>query len=369
MSDFQLAQAFPPGEFLKDELEERGWTQSDLAEIMGRHVSVVNEILLGKRGLTPDTARALADALGGSAQFWLNLESIYRLWLLPKDDTVSRRAKLYATAPVREMIRRGWITASPSLDVLEQEVFDFMGDEESTFAHAARKSTSYDEPVTSAQRAWLCRARQLAPAVQVTQPFSRDKMPELVGQLRGLAEAPENVAHVPRILAGYGIRFLMIEALAGTKIDGASFWMDSIPVIVLSLRFDRIDHFWHTLMHEVAHIWFADGTVLDQDIVNGRPVDNDEIEQRADGFAAASLIPREHLHDFVVRIRPLFSAVRIQNFARTMQVHAGIVVGQLQHMHEIGYQNLRRMLVPVRDIITRTALTDGWGSQLPNSFT
>lgn len=365
MSDFQLAQAFPPGEFLRDELEERGWTQSDLAEIMGRHVSVVNEILLGKRALTPETARALADAFGGSAQFWLNLESIYRLWLLPKDDSVSRRAALFAKAPVREMIRRGWIKDSASLDVLEQELTAFLEE----FDHAARKSTSYDEPVTPSQWAWLCRARQLAPAVRVTAEFSRDKVPELVSQLRSLAEAPENVGHVPRVLASFGIRFLMVEALAGTKIDGASFWMDSTPVIVLSLRFDRIDHFWHTLMHEVAHIWFGDGTVLDQDIVNGRPLDSDDIEQRADGFAAASLIPREHLYDFVVRVRPLFSTVRIQNFARTMQVHAGIVVGQLQHMHEIGYQNLRRMLVPVRDIITRTALTDGWGSQLPNTFT
>ncbi len=92
MSDFQLAEAFPPGQFLRDELEERGWTQSDLAEIMGRPVSVVNEIILGKRMVTPETARALADALGGSAQFWLKLESIYRLWLLPNDDSVSRDA-------------------------------------------------------------------------------------------------------------------------------------------------------------------------------------------------------------------------------------------------------------------------------------
>lgn len=366
MSDFQLAEAFPPGEFLKDELEARGWTQSDLAEIMGRHVTVVNEILLGKRSLTPETARALADALGGSAQYWLNLESIYRLWLLPNDDSVSRRAALYTKAPVREMIRRGWIKETRSLDVLEREVLQFLGNE---FAHAARKSTSYDEPVTPSQRAWLCRARQLAPAVHLSGQFTRDNFPELVSQLRNLAEAPENVAQVPKVLTSFGIRFLMIEALGGTKIDGASFWLNGVPVIVLSLRYDRIDHFWHTLMHEVAHIWFGDGDTLDQEIVDGRVLDTDEVEKRADSFAAAALIPREHMLDFVVRVRPLFSATRIQNFARTMHVHAGIVVGQLQHMHEIGYQNLRRMLVPVRHIITRTALTDGWGYQLPHTFT
>ena len=364
MSDFPLAQAFPPGEFLKDELEARKWTQSDLADIMGRHVSVVNEIILGKRALTADTAQALADALGGSAQFWLNLESIYRLWLLPKDDSISRRARLFAKAPVREITRRGWITESQSIDVLEQEVENFL--QFANLAHAARKSTPYDEPMNPGQQAWLCRARQLAPAAQVTSQFSKAKFPELVAELKSLAEAPENAAHVPRVLAKYGIRFLMVEALAGAKIDGASFWLDSTPVIVLSLRFDRIDHFWFTLMHEIAHIWFEDGTVLDLDIVSAASPDQTEIEKRADNFASAALIPTEHLRDFIIRIRPLFSAIRIQNFARTMQVHAGIVVGQLQHMHEIGYQNLRRMLVPVRGIVTRTTLTDGWGSQLPD---
>jgi len=328
---------------------------------------MINDILSARRGVTPDTAQALADALGGSAQFWLNLESAYRLWRLPKDDKVSRRARLYAKAPVREMIRRGWIEGSESMDVLEREVLDFLGDSESSLAHAARKSTPYDEPSTPAQKAWLCRARQLAPGVQV-EKFSRNRMPELLYDLRSLADAPENIAQVPELLAHYGIRFLMIEALAGTKIDGAAFWMDTTPVIVLSLRFDRIDHFWHTLMHEVAHVWFGDGAVLDQDIVNEQPFEYGDVEQRANDYATEALVPRERLLDFVVRVRPLFSATRIQNFARTMEVHPGIVLGQLQHRHEIGYQSLRRMLVAVRGIITRTALTDGWGSELPSSF-
>ena len=103
MKSHAPAEVFPPGEFLKDELEARGWNQTDLAEIIGRGVTVVNEILSAKRGITPDTAQALADALGGSAQFWLNLESMYRLSLVGHSDVVSRRARLHAKAPYREM--------------------------------------------------------------------------------------------------------------------------------------------------------------------------------------------------------------------------------------------------------------------------
>ena len=366
---------FPPGEFLKDELDARGWNQTDFAEILGRGDTVVSEILSAKRGITPETAQALADALGGSAQFWLNLESMYRLSLVKKDDAVSKRARLYAKAPVREMIRRHWLEDSSSVDVLWREVLDFYDiaslEDDPTFAHASRKSTSYDDRPTPAQQAWLYRAWQLAPAANAAVPYSKKRIPKLIRELRILTEAPESVRLIPRMLSDYGIRFLLIEPLAGTRIDGAAFWLGRSPVIVVSLRYDRIDHFWFTLMHELSHVLHNDGTLLDQDIVSdkGRIVgDKPDYEDRANDFASNALIPREKMDDFIIRVRPLFSARRVQAFARTMEVHAGIVVGQLQHRHEISYANLRRLLVPVRQVIAGTAVTDGWGSQLPVSF-
>ena len=73
------AEVFPPGEFLRDELEMRGWSQTEFAEILGRGPKVVNEIILAKRAITPATALELSAALGTSARFWLNLESAYQL--------------------------------------------------------------------------------------------------------------------------------------------------------------------------------------------------------------------------------------------------------------------------------------------------
>ena len=51
------AQIFPPGEFIQEELESRGWTQEELAEIMGRPRRLVNELVAGKKAITPETAR------------------------------------------------------------------------------------------------------------------------------------------------------------------------------------------------------------------------------------------------------------------------------------------------------------------------
>ena len=71
MTERQVAEVFPPGEFIKEEIDARGWTQNDLADITGKSVRLISEVILGKRALTPDTAQVLADALGTSAQFWM----------------------------------------------------------------------------------------------------------------------------------------------------------------------------------------------------------------------------------------------------------------------------------------------------------
>src|SRR5215470_9304301 len=97
MADRIPADVFPPGEFIRDELEARGWTQTEFAEIIGRPKRTVNELITGKRGITPETARELAAALGPSAQFWMNLDAAYQLSkVAPATDRIAREAALRA---------------------------------------------------------------------------------------------------------------------------------------------------------------------------------------------------------------------------------------------------------------------------------
>lgn len=73
--------AIPPGEILAEELEARSMTQRQLAEEMGRPAQVINEIIKGKKAITPATALQLEDALGPSAEFWMGLQTTYGLTL------------------------------------------------------------------------------------------------------------------------------------------------------------------------------------------------------------------------------------------------------------------------------------------------
>ena len=378
MDNRVVAEVFPPGVFIKEELEERGWTQTDLAVILGVYPSMVNEIITSKRSISPEIANGLGVAFGTGGQFWLNMDAVYQLSRTkPSDDAIARRARLYERFPVRDITRRHWVEHSDNIDVLEKRFCDFFGiaacDENPIIAHAPRKTATkisrYDETNT-APAAWLCRARKLAPVVHIDGRFSDASLARALVELRNLLPNPEDTRHVPRILSKAGIRLLVIEPIANTRIDGATLWLNaSSPVMALSLRYDRIDWFWFTLMHEIDHVQNREGMevpVVDADIVGehiaGKEDDKPGNEKRADRFASDFLVAKAEMDKFIARIKPLYSKTRIRLFAQRLQVHPGVVVGQLQRRGEIEYRHNREMLEKVRAILTSSALTDGYGN-------
>lgn len=372
MAEHIPAEVFPPGEFLRDELEARGWTQADLAKVLGRPLQTVNEILAGRKTITPETAQGLGAALGTSAQFWLNLESAYRLSKARQNSSdVTSRARLYSLAPVNDMVRRGWIKGADDPKALEEELLRFFDarslEDAPSVCFAARKSTTYEE-TTPAQLAWVCRAKRIAKGVGATR-FDPKVFREGLPELRRLIASEHDVRQAPKFLAELGVRLVVVEHLPRTRIDGAALWIDErTPVVAVSFRHDRIDWFWFTLCHELAHIRNGDCESLDSNLVGeGRQptADKPEIEQRADREAAELLVPAKEMEGFIRRVQPLYYKKKIIQFANRIQVHPGIIVGQLQHRDEIKYSHSREMLVKVRDAVVAATLTDGWGHTLP----
>ena len=367
-----------PGGAIRAKMEERGWTQLDLANIMGRPLQRVSDIITGKRQITPRTATELGAAFGTTAQWWMNQESAYRLSQINNKDlpTVSRRARLFALGPVNEMVKRGWLEQSRDVAVLEHRFMQFVDadnlDVAPTFyAHAFRKSTPYHTD-TPAQTLWLFRVRQLAGLVHAAR-YSDDRYEEIVEGLRKLVPSPEEVRHVPRLLAEAGVRLVVVEPLKSTRVDGVCFWLaDDAPVVAISMRYNRIDYFWHTLMHELAHLRNQDGLANDRatiDVERERQSDSTLAHEReADSIATETLVPGDALENFISRLAPLYSSRAIRGFATTNGTHAGIVVGQLQHRGEVPYSQYRQLLVPVRNFIVEAALTDGWGHTISVPF-
>lgn len=364
------AEVFPPGEFLRDELEARNWTQTEFSEIIGKDTRLVYEIINAKRAITPETAIIFGEALGTSPEIWMNLESQFQLSKVrPKTTSISHKAQLHTKFPVREMIKRGWIEDTKNVELLEKQLFSFFGikglDETPTLQHAAKKQT-YSE-ISILQIAWLCRARKIsfsAPA----QKYNSANLASTMEEIKAELEYVDGIRNIAPILAKAGIRFVVVEALAGSKIDGACFWLDNkSPVIAMSLRYDRVDNFWHTLMHELDHIKHAEGMnqpIIDVDILNFESEEKPAIEIRANEAAANCLVSHDEMTGFIARVSPIFSDDTILGFAKRIHVHPGIIIGQLQNRNLLHWSFYRKRLEKIREYVIASAITDGYGQMI-----
>lgn len=351
------ARIVPPGRILERELEERGWTQRDLAEIMGRPPQAINEIVRGVKQITPETAIELAAVFGTSPEMWSNLEATYRLRRAQQhrdipNQQIARRSQLFSLAPVAELIRRGWIRAREDIGDLEQDVcrfLDIRSLEETPVLAATCRHTRERGPEHAAQVAWVRRVQQLGRQHEVA-PFDQARLHRAIPDIRALAQRVEDIVHVPHLLHTLGIRFVIVRHLHRTSIDGAVCVLNGQPIIALSLRYDRIDAFWFTLMHELAHL------VLGHQQFHLDNLDDQEANQiaqevEANQQARAWLVNQQNLQTFVAHTHPYISRATIMHFAETEGVHPGIVLGQLHYDKIVPYKNLRRLLVKVSPLL------------------
>ena len=102
--------AEPPGVFIREELEARGWTQRDLAFILDCSEQTVTKLISGKSGISAEMAKALAEAFGTSASLWAGLQKEWELReARDPDPAIRARAAMQTAFPIREMISRGWL--------------------------------------------------------------------------------------------------------------------------------------------------------------------------------------------------------------------------------------------------------------------
>jgi HTH-type transcriptional regulator / antitoxin HigA len=337
----------PPGEILKEELDARGWTQKDLATILDRPEQAISEIIKGTKQITPATALELGGALGTSAETWINLEAQYRLALArdarPSDE-ISERARLYGLAPVAEILRRGWIKGSPDPTELARQMCEFMGiatiwDEPETLA--ALRASGSRGPQESAVLAWLKRVEHLA-TEQRLPAFDVGRLEQSLPEVLERSQTAAGVRELPGLLGLSGVHFLVVPHLPKSFLDGGSQWVDDRPVVAVTLRYDRIDSLWFTLMHEVAHILFGHRDLLAETLWGGdRDAPN---EGEANRWAEEQLVPAEDYAVLTGRAVTRPTLADITAFARRIRRHPGIVVGRLQRDEILGYSQARSTL-------------------------
>lgn len=368
-----------PGEFIEEELDARGWTQADLAFVLGWDVSQLNRLIKGKTDVTAESALILADAFDMPAEFFLNLQKLYDLGQAKKADPgVRTRASWASVFPVREMIKRGWIEDSESslLDVQMVRFFNKARRDEVPFvsnaepiSHAARKSSSYED-ILPAQYAWIHRVRSIAQNIKCD-PYSESALRSILSSLRAHFVDLDDLQHIPSLLKRAGVRLVLVEQLPGAKIDGVCLWLDDQPVIGLTNRLDRLDNLCFVLRHEIEHVLRGDGretlfAPIDDFEGNLNSSNNDlpDCERRANEEAANFCVDQSLLNSFIMRKSPYISEADVRAFAARVQINTAIVIGQVQHKTQ-KYNWLRKYQVSIRSHLKEWNDVDGWGRIAP----
>lgn len=342
--------AIPPGTILLDELEARGMSQKEFAERTGRPKGAINEIIKGKKQIIPETAIQFERVLGIPAHVWLNLENDYRY----NDARLKDREKLLRESarlmdyPTAEMIRLGWIRKFGDKAEQTKELLSFWGVnsfEEVKSLTASFRISGRGEVNRNSLLCWLRKGQIEAQAIE-TREFNPESLLKSMDQLRSLTlQSPAYFAPQMReICAQYGIAVALVRELKGIKTSGAAFWWGGKAVILLNLRYKRNDQFWFSFFHELGHVLFGKRRkpYLDQ-LHDDEMKSNIEIEEErvANRFARNVLI-QPNDYNRLLEITSL-SYSKIEEFAGSIEIHPGIVVGRLQYEKVVHYSHFNKL--------------------------
>ena len=326
-----------PIEAIRFRMEQQSLRQKDMIPYLGSR-SKVSEVLARKRPLTLSMICALHTGLGIPAEVLLQegdpsyLEEMDIEW---------------HRFPIREMVKRNWITQDAAKADIEKAIRDFLDIdiEKEIFDFAFRKTQNF-RTARSINRyalwAWVTQVIKKALASSpdshyvpgtITLKFMRE-----VAQLSWFEQGP---VLAQEFLHKYGISLIIEPHLPKTYLDGAAIRVEQKnPIIGLSIRYDRIDNFWFCLMHELAHIAYhlndKDNAFYDDQDFRSQ---EDAREKEADEFAQEALIPKDVWTQSTASYQP--TAESVQRLANELRIHPAIVVGRI-HYEAKSYRILNR---------------------------
>lgn len=340
----------PPGETVEDLLEERRWTQAELAERTGLTRKHINDLLRGRAHISADTASRLDKVLGGTAQFWLTREAQYRAALERRQEleALERQADWLAELPLKWMIEQDWVHACATKGEQVAECLRYFGvaavdawRERYEVLSAAYRASEKVDKKPGAVAAWLRQVEREADRLDCA-PYDRQQFQRLLPALRDLTTEPDLSVFVPamqEMCSSCGVAAVIVPAPPGCPVHGATFWSGpNRAILALTLRYKTNDQLWFSFFHEAAHILKHGKKLL---VLEGSEGLDPELEREADRLAADLLIPPGKAGT----LNGLRSAAQVEQAARLLGVAPGIVVGRMQKEEWLPWTHLNKLKV------------------------
>lgn len=341
----------PPGDTLLEMLEERGMTQTELAQRTGRPKKTINGIIKGHKAITAETALQLEKVFGVAARFWLAREQDYREYLARRaeNDVLKTSHDWVDQFPVVSMQKLGWLPREEDPHSKLLGLLQFFGisrpehwDDLWLNSLVSYRKTQAFASSDYALSVWLrqgeIQAQDVSTAIYDEAAFRT----LLIEQIRPLTrQNPEQFyPQLVALCAEVGVAVVAVPQVRGARVSGAARWLSKEKALIqLSLRYKTNDHFWFSFFHEAGHIIKHSKKQLFIETETGMQT---ELEQEADRFAADVLIPSARYEAFVQNGKP-FSRANVCEFAESLGIAPGIVVGRLQHDQHLPYTHLNKL--------------------------
>lgn len=338
-----------PIEAVRFRMEEQGLRQKDIADLLGGK-NRASEILTQKRPLTLPMIRALHERLGIPADLLIGESA-------PTGDRANYDIEPQ-DLPYQTLVRRGWIAKdTPPAEVLKRYLAPIGSPvflkHTLTFGISPRTNRTH-------LWLWLARVRELAEvSVSRLGKFSRDVVDidllRYVARLSWMEKGPRLAID---FLAERGIAVIVEPKLPGTRVDGAAlFNSNGAPLVALTIQHDRLDNFWFTLLHELAHVWkHLDAktyrAIIDEEIEQTKDPEAKELE--ANEIANDALLPRAIWRRSDAFRNP--TAASIKALATEQQIHPAIVAGRVRFERHnyalfsalVGHRQVRQLFPEIR---------------------
>lgn len=346
-------QATHPGVLIKDELDATpDLNQRILAKELDVQPSFLNEIIKGKRPVTADIAILLEKILGISADYWMKFQSQYEIdkaRVKQKNIKKVRNIELWSIikeyVPVRYFKKHKYLNDDIESDIkiikniYEVETIDGLVSSFSKDKYAYYRKSDKLKIDEKNMFAWSSLAQYEAKN-QKTNTFNFDNLNQLCINLNIIFyENSGTPERVKAVLNQFGIKMLLIDKLEKTPIDGFSFWSDNNPAIALTLRYNRIDNFAFTIMHEMGHIDLHLRNDKGRKFMDlTRKQDLDKCETAADDYAQQKLIPIHIWKDILDNHLPL-NDEKIKTLGDKHRINPAILLGRV--CYEMDYYAMK----------------------------
>jgi len=319
-----------PLEAIKFRMEQAGLKAKDLIPYIGS-ASKVSEVLAGKRALSLTMMRNLVK-LGIPAEVLLQQEGAK----LPSDAAIEQGRHF----PVAEMVKRGWFTnfqgtVAEAKGQLEDLLNTFVGKLGPNALIPAlnrqhvRNGGNHDE---HALNAWRIRVATLALRESLPAYKPGTVNADFLKELARLSYLTDGPKLAKEFLNKSGIHLIFEPHLPKTHLDGAALKLpDGSPVVALTLRHDRLDNFWFTLFHELAHVALhldKDGVeAFFDDLTEGSK--KDKCEKEADKLATEALIPEAEWK--AAKLTKKSPPGAVLAFAQSLRISPAILAGRVRY--------------------------------------